>query len=199
MHVVVALSLQSEWKKEICLNTKEWKNASAGNRTRIYCLEGNNANLYTTDAWWIIKIIFCYYINILNSCNVQITLKYLVCVVWGGGGCSTWPLLDFSHRAFCGWISFFVPGCRTFSHSFVKPWPPVDGGIYVFRAITILQYTTNSNSIPSRWSLPLFSQGYFKHDARPSFQLSKENILRMSFYFTYAVEFWPRAWQRFNS
>ena len=24
--------------------------ASAGNRTRIYCLEGNNANLYTTDA-----------------------------------------------------------------------------------------------------------------------------------------------------
>merc|ERR1711928_229215 len=26
------------------------KNASAGNRTRIYCLEGNNANLYTTDA-----------------------------------------------------------------------------------------------------------------------------------------------------
>ena len=26
--------------------------ASAGNRTRIYCLEGNNANLYTTDAWY---------------------------------------------------------------------------------------------------------------------------------------------------
>ena len=26
------------------------KYASAGNRTRIYCLEGNNANLYTTDA-----------------------------------------------------------------------------------------------------------------------------------------------------
>ena len=26
------------------------KAASAGNRTRIYCLEGNNANLYTTDA-----------------------------------------------------------------------------------------------------------------------------------------------------
>ena len=26
------------------------KSASAGNRTRIYCLEGNNANLYTTDA-----------------------------------------------------------------------------------------------------------------------------------------------------
>ena len=25
-------------------------NASAGNRTRIYCLEGNNANLYTTNA-----------------------------------------------------------------------------------------------------------------------------------------------------
>ena len=24
--------------------------ASAGNRTRIYCLKGNNANLYTTDA-----------------------------------------------------------------------------------------------------------------------------------------------------
>ena len=27
--------------------------ASAGNRTRIYCLEGNNANLYTTDALFI--------------------------------------------------------------------------------------------------------------------------------------------------
>jgi uncharacterized protein (UPF0333 family) len=31
------------------LNYEE-KSASAGNRTRIYCLEGNNANLYTTDA-----------------------------------------------------------------------------------------------------------------------------------------------------
>ena len=30
--------------------TKNAENASAGNRTRIYCLEGNNANLYTTDA-----------------------------------------------------------------------------------------------------------------------------------------------------
>ena len=29
--------------------------ASAGNRTRIYCLEGNNANLYTTDA---VNIVF---------------------------------------------------------------------------------------------------------------------------------------------
>ena len=29
---------------------------SAGNRTRIYCLEGNNANLYTTDA--VSKILF---------------------------------------------------------------------------------------------------------------------------------------------
>ena len=27
-----------------------YKNASAGKRTRISCLEGNNANLYTTDA-----------------------------------------------------------------------------------------------------------------------------------------------------
>ena len=30
--------------------------ASAGNRTRIYCLEGNNANLYTTNA--VIKLYF---------------------------------------------------------------------------------------------------------------------------------------------
>ena len=30
--------------------TKNAENASAGNRTRIYCLEGNNANLYTTDV-----------------------------------------------------------------------------------------------------------------------------------------------------
>ena len=29
---------------------QKFKSASAGNRTRIYCLEGNNANLYTTDA-----------------------------------------------------------------------------------------------------------------------------------------------------
>ena len=33
-------------KKSVCLE----KYASPGNRTRIYCLEGNNANLYTTDA-----------------------------------------------------------------------------------------------------------------------------------------------------
>ena len=26
------------------------KHASSGNRTRIYCLDGNNANLYTSDA-----------------------------------------------------------------------------------------------------------------------------------------------------
>ena len=30
------------------------KYASAGNRTRIYCLEGNNANLYTTDAAYLL-------------------------------------------------------------------------------------------------------------------------------------------------
>ena len=37
-----------------CTNSKtKQKCASAGNRTRIYCLEGNNANLYTTDAsYW---------------------------------------------------------------------------------------------------------------------------------------------------
>ena len=28
------------------------KNALAGSRTRIYCLEGNNANRYTTNARW---------------------------------------------------------------------------------------------------------------------------------------------------
>ena len=31
--------------------------ASAGNRTRIYCLEGNNANLYTTYA--VNNTLFC--------------------------------------------------------------------------------------------------------------------------------------------
>ena len=30
--------------------TKERRNALAGSRTRIYCLEGNNANRYTTNA-----------------------------------------------------------------------------------------------------------------------------------------------------
>ena len=35
---------------KITIVTKNAENASAGNRTRIYCLEGNNANLYTTDA-----------------------------------------------------------------------------------------------------------------------------------------------------
>ena len=29
---------------------KKEKNALAGSRTRIYCLEGNNANRYTTNA-----------------------------------------------------------------------------------------------------------------------------------------------------
>ena len=36
----------------IYVQKKEKTCASAGNRTRIYCLEGNNANLYTTDASW---------------------------------------------------------------------------------------------------------------------------------------------------
>ena len=34
----------------IILRGKKKKDALAGNRTRIYCLEGNNANHYTTNA-----------------------------------------------------------------------------------------------------------------------------------------------------
>ena len=33
-----------------CVKILKKKRASAGNRTRIDCLEGNHANLYTTDA-----------------------------------------------------------------------------------------------------------------------------------------------------
>ena len=40
--------LYKKWTRS--LQNKYEKSASAGNRTRIYCLEGNNANLYTTDA-----------------------------------------------------------------------------------------------------------------------------------------------------
>ena len=39
------LTRESEKKKK-----KKKKRASAGNRTRIDCLEGNHADLYTTDA-----------------------------------------------------------------------------------------------------------------------------------------------------
>ena len=35
------------------------KNASAGNRTRIDCLEGNHANRYTTDACWLLREVIC--------------------------------------------------------------------------------------------------------------------------------------------
>ena len=41
--------LSSIYPTRITCHEKQ-KCASAGNRTRIYCLEGNNANLYTTDA-----------------------------------------------------------------------------------------------------------------------------------------------------
>ena len=42
-------------KRKLRENSKETDNvfknsASAGSRTRIYCLEGNNADRYTTDA-----------------------------------------------------------------------------------------------------------------------------------------------------
>ena len=40
-------------KKEMYIVSKKYikiTRASAGNRTRIDCLEGNHANLYTTDA-----------------------------------------------------------------------------------------------------------------------------------------------------
>ena len=44
---------------------KKSENAMAGNRTRIYCLEGNNANHYTTNAFWrrIAKPQFCPKLN----------------------------------------------------------------------------------------------------------------------------------------
>ena len=49
------LSYHKQYALFICnitdIVTENAENASAGNRTRIYCLEGNNANLYTTDAW----------------------------------------------------------------------------------------------------------------------------------------------------
>ena len=48
------LSFHMQYALFICnitdIVTENAENASAGNRTRIYCLEGNNANLYTTDA-----------------------------------------------------------------------------------------------------------------------------------------------------
>ena len=48
------LSYHKQYALFICnitdIVTENAENASAGNRTRIYCLEGNNANLYTTDA-----------------------------------------------------------------------------------------------------------------------------------------------------
>ena len=32
-------------------------NASAGNRTRVNCLEGSYAHHYTTDAWYIVVLV----------------------------------------------------------------------------------------------------------------------------------------------
>ena len=41
--------------------------ASAGNRTRIYCLEGNNANLYTTDAGYLSRKVHDDYIPVAGN------------------------------------------------------------------------------------------------------------------------------------
>ena len=55
--------------------------ASAGNRTRIYCLEGNNANLYTTDAeqWaknnWPVSPIFLVSKSISTCPNLLDSLR----------------------------------------------------------------------------------------------------------------------------
>ena len=43
------VSRYSAISTNICI----YKNASPGNRTRIYCLEGNNANHYTSNAFLV--------------------------------------------------------------------------------------------------------------------------------------------------
>ena len=40
------------------MKKKTKKHALAGSRTRIYCLEGNNANRYTTNAWLADEVAF---------------------------------------------------------------------------------------------------------------------------------------------
>ena len=47
--MIVAYKIIFHFKNIYILVLKEC--ASAGNRTRIDCLEGNHANLYTTDAF----------------------------------------------------------------------------------------------------------------------------------------------------
>ena len=44
------MNLQGCYKESQQITAAKQNCASAGNRTRIYCLEGNNASLYTTDA-----------------------------------------------------------------------------------------------------------------------------------------------------
>ena len=83
------------FKKKLFRNMKS---ASAGNRTRIYCLEGNNANLYTTDA---IHFTECYKVAwSINtgrltpgvsdiSCRRSV---YRVTILWPSGQCHGLPI-----------------------------------------------------------------------------------------------------------
>ena len=49
------------------------QNASAGNRTRIDCLEGNHANRYTTDASDVVGVIFMIKFNLkVNSREINL-------------------------------------------------------------------------------------------------------------------------------
>jgi hypothetical protein len=52
------------------MNKKEKKDASAGNRTRISCLEGVNANHYTTDAIGLLG-----FIKVLNPTDLLMSHK----------------------------------------------------------------------------------------------------------------------------
>ena len=73
-HVVSSVG-ESKRRKKF---NKIRKIASAGNRTRIYCLEGNNANLYTTDARTLLALFKTRHsFQIMCSCAREVNRFFL--------------------------------------------------------------------------------------------------------------------------
>jgi hypothetical protein len=58
------------------------KIASAGSRTRVYCLEGNYPNRWTTDALMLIAFISRFYIQFVRSNfhSVKLYSLHVFCV-----------------------------------------------------------------------------------------------------------------------
>ena len=79
------LSFHMQYALFICnitdIVTENAENASAGNRTRIYCLGSNNANHYTTNALVVYKKNSIFVISIKGPLLIYFSMETTASVV----------------------------------------------------------------------------------------------------------------------